>query len=110
MKIGLKAKVGIGVASAYQASGQTRAEFCREQGLALTTLDYYVRREAYQSRQKLVPVRVIQEDAPPKPGSGFTLVFSNGLRLELASDFDAPALARLISAIETYTAPRGGRD
>ena len=57
MKIGLKAKVGIGVASAYEASGQTRAVFCREQGPALTTLDYYVRREAYQSRQKLVRKR-----------------------------------------------------
>ena len=90
MKIGLKAKVGIGAAAAYQASGQTRAEFCREQGLALTTLDYYVRREAYPSQQNLVSVRMIQEDSPPKLGSGFTLVFSNGLRLEMASDFDAP--------------------
>jgi len=76
----LKAKVGIGVAAASRA------------------------------RQKLVPVRVIQEDAPPKPGSGFTLVFSNGLRLEMASDFDTPALARLIGAIETSTTHRSGRD
>jgi len=31
---------------------------------------------AYRARQKLVAVRVIQEDAAPKPDSGFTLVFS----------------------------------
>jgi len=56
MKIGRKAKVGIGVLAVYRAIGQTRAEFCREQGLPVTTLDDSVRREAYRSQQKLVSV------------------------------------------------------
>ena len=109
MKFGREAKVGIGVAAAYRASGQTRAEFCREQGLPVTTLDYYLRRELHHSQQKLIPVRVIPEAAPTKPGSGFTLVLSNGLRLEMAADFDAPALARLIAAIQTSTEISSGR-
>ena len=77
MKFGREAKVGIGVAAAYRASGQTRAEFCREQGLPVTTLDYYLRREVHHSQQKLIPVRVIPEAAPTKPGSGFTLVLTD---------------------------------
>ena len=72
MKFGREAKVGIGVAAAYRASGQTRT-------------------------------------GPTKPGSGFTLVQTNGLRLEMAVDFDAPALARLIAAIQTSTEISSGR-
>lgn len=109
MKVGRESKVGIGVAAAYRASGQTRAEFCRKQGMPVTTLDYYLRRDAYQSRQKLVPVRVVQEAATMKPGSAFTLVLTNGLRLEMAVDFDGPALARLIAVIATSTGTSTGR-
>ena len=110
MKVGRESKVGIGVAAAYRASGQTRGEFCRKRGMPVTTLDYYLRRDAYQSRQKLVPVRVVQGAAPTKAGSGFTLVLTNGLRLEMAVDFDAPALSRLIAAIQMPTEISTGRD
>ena len=110
MKFGREAKVGIGVAAAYRASGQTRAEFCRKQGLRVTKLDYYLRREIHHSQQKLIPVRVIPEAAPAEFGSGFTLVLTNGLRLEMALDFDAPALARLIAAIQMPTEISTGRD
>jgi len=38
---------------------------------------------------------VIRDVALPKLGRGFTLIFTNGLRLEMAANFDADTLARL---------------
>ena len=84
-------------------------EFCRKQGMPVTKLDYYLRRDVHHSQQKLIPVRVIQEAAQTKPGSGFTLVLTNGLRLEMAADFDGPALARFIGMIKTSTEISTGR-
>ena len=61
MKQGQTANVGIGVAAEYRGSGKTRAEFCRERGIAVTMLDYYLRRDGAKGRQRLEPVRVEEE-------------------------------------------------
>ena len=96
MKLGQPAYVGIGVAAEYRVSGKTRAEFCRERGMAVTTLDYYLRGDGAKGRQRLVPVRVEEEER----GSGFTLALGNGRRIELAVDFDEIGLSRLVAVLE----------
>ena len=98
MKLGKKAYAGLGVVEEYRESGKTRAEFCRSRGLALSTLDYYVRRDRVQPRQRILPVRVADEVQPGR--NGFTVVLRNGRRIELAGDFDEAGLARLIPMLE----------
>ena len=98
MKLGQTAYVGIGVAGEYRGSGKTRAEFCRERGIAVTTLDYYLRRDGAKGRQRLVPVRVEEEET--ERGSGFTLALGNGRRIALAADFDEVGLSRLVAVLE----------
>lgn len=98
MKLGQTAYVGIGVAAEYRVSGKTRAEFCRERGMAVTRLDYYLRGDGAKGRQKLVPVRVEEEEK--ERGSGFTLALVNGRRIELAVDFDEIGLSRLVAVLE----------
>ena len=98
MKLGQTAYVGIGVAAEYRGSGKTRAEFSRERGIAVTTLDYYLRRDGAKGRQKLVPVRVVEEEK--ERGSGFTLALGNGRRVEMRADFDEDGLARLVALLE----------
>ncbi len=88
----------MGVAGEYRGSGKTRAEFSRERGLALTTLDYYLRREREQHKQKLVPVKVIAEGK--STGSGFTVVVGRNRRVEMAADFDEAGLGRLVAVLE----------
>ena len=89
-------QVGIGVAAKYRGSGKTRAEFCRERGIAVTTLDYYLRRDGAKGRQRLV--RVVEEEK--EWGSGFTLALGNRRRIELAVDFDEIGLSRLVAVLE----------
>ena len=47
----------------------------------------------------LVPVR-LYADGPSCAGSGLTLVAGNGLRIELASGFDATTLQRVLATLE----------
>ena len=83
MNLGQTVQVGIGVAAKYRGSGKTRAEFCRERGITVTTLDYYLRRDGAKGRQRLVPVRVEEEEK--EWGSGFTLALGNGRRISTRS-------------------------
>ena len=66
--------------------------------MAVTTLDYYLRRDGVKRRQRLVPVRVVEEEK--ERGSGFTLALWNGRRIELAADFDEIGLSRLVAVLE----------
>ena len=74
-------QVGIGVVAKYRGSGKTRAEFCRERGITVTTLDYYLRRDGAKGRQRLV--RGVEEEK--EWGSGFTLTLGNGRRISTRS-------------------------
>jgi hypothetical protein len=109
MKIGKTAYSGLGVAEAYRTSGKRRADFCRERGLTLSTLDYYLRRDrpAVKSLQKppeaaqqrLVPVHVVGREAA-RP-SGLVVELGNGRRIEVTADFDEASLLRLIAVLES---------
>src|SRR3954469_18283023 len=62
----------------YQASGMTRIAYCQQSGVALSTLDRYLRRHG-GTRQRLIRVRVAKA---PESDRGFVLVLGNGRRIE----------------------------
>lgn len=81
----------------YRASGMTRIAYCQQNGVALSTLDRYLRRNAGK-RQRLIRVRV---GAAPEPDRGFVLVLGKGRRIESGWGFGEADLARLIRVAES---------
>jgi hypothetical protein len=81
----------------YRQSGEGRTEYCRRQGIPVTTLDYYLRRQALKARPRLARVRLT---APAEPAARFALVLLNGRRIESGWSFRDTDLARLIRIAE----------
>lgn len=80
----------------YRQSGEGRTEYCRRQGIPVTTLDYYVRRQTLKTRPRLARVK-LTTSAPP---TSFALVLRNGRRIECDWNFRDTDLARLIRIAE----------
>lgn len=81
----------------YRTSGLTQNEYCRQAGIALSTLSRHLRRHE-GTGQRLIRVRV---GSAPEPDRGFVLVLSNGRRIESGWRFGDAELARLIRVAET---------
>src|SRR5271156_6060238 len=82
----------------YEASGLTRTEYCRREGIAATALDYYRRRKARKEKGRLV--KVVVQTEPAGPHSVFVLVLANGRRIESGWRYGEADLARLIRICE----------
>ena len=80
----------------YRASRLTQIEFCRQAGIALSTLGRHLRRHG-GAGQHLIQVRV---EAAREPDQGFVLVLGNGQRIEAGWRFSDAELARLIRVAE----------
>jgi hypothetical protein len=88
----------------YESSGLSRIEFCRERGLALSTLGRYRRRErqAPAGSRALLAVEVSGR-APASlgaTGSALAVVLRGGRRIEVGRGFDACALEQLVRVLE----------
>jgi len=81
----------------YRGSGMKRADYCRSQGIPVTTLDYYLHREGQQARPRLAKVTVTSEGPVTKD---FALVLRNGRRIESLWNFPEADLSRLIRIAE----------
>ena len=79
----------------FAKSGMTRREYCAKHGIGMSTLDYW--RRAYRKRKPKL-VRVAIQEAEPL--TGFTLVLTNGRRIESSWRFGDTDLQRLIRAAE----------
>ncbi len=91
--------------AAYEASGQSRREFCVQHGLAVPTLDLYrkrVRQSAAGTRLLAVEVRPALRPAASASASplGLTVVLKNGRRIEMGGPFDPGLLTELIGLLE----------
>jgi len=91
----------------FEASGLSRGQFCRSQGLALITLNRYLKRvhgacANDAARCELVPaeLRGMNPGADREESGGLTVVLSGGRRIEVGAAFDAPTLQRLVQALE----------
>jgi hypothetical protein len=80
----------------YLASGVTQKEYCRQTGMALSTLGRYLRRHS-DPAQRLIRMNV---ESAPEPDGGFVLVLGNGRRIESGWRFGDGDLARLIRVAE----------
>jgi hypothetical protein len=85
----------------FEQSRMTRKVFCRLQGIALHTLDYYRHKQKSQEQRKagqLLPVELVG----PLPGRGCHLrvELGNGRRIAVEEGFDASLLKRLVAALE----------
>jgi hypothetical protein len=80
----------------YRSSGLTQIEYCRQTGMALSTLGRYLRRHG-GAEQELIRVKV---ESTAEPGAGFALVLGNGRRIESDWRFGEAELARLIRVAE----------
>lgn len=90
----------------YEASGQSRTEFCRSHGLVLSTLDRYLRKYRAVSGANpslvgsaLLPVKI----AMPARGSAekaLAVVLPRGRKVEVDIGFDAATLARVVAVLE----------
>jgi hypothetical protein len=80
----------------YRASGMTQAAYCRQAGIAFSTLGRYLRRRD-GSDQRLLRVNL---ESAPNADRGFVLVLGNGRRIESGWRFGDAELARLIRIAE----------
>ena len=91
----------------YEASGLSRVEFCRKQGLSLATLARYRKRQAQGSpvpENRWVAVEV-SAGGPALGGpasSGLAVALRGGRRIEVGCGFDARTLAQLLGVLERY--------
>jgi transposase-like protein len=81
----------------YRKREVTRAEYCRQQGISPTTLDYYLRRYGTKPARF---ARVKISGQPAEPAAAFALVLRNGRRIESAWNFRDADLGRLIRVAE----------
>ena|SRR5437660_8019555 len=93
------------VVAEYESSGLSRIEFCRERGVALSTLGRYRSRQQRQApadNNALLAVEVSGRAPSPigTTGSVLTVVLRSGRRIEVGRGFDAGALAQLVRLLE----------
>ena len=90
----------------YEQSGLTRREYCRRQGVPLSTFDSYRQRRGQRPpNPALVEVKIEEEaQGQPQPGAAappvLTVVLSNGRRIEVSPGFAEAELARLLRVAE----------
>lgn len=89
----------------YEGSGLSRQQYCRREGIPVTTLDYYRQRSSRKAAaagkraaSKLVEVKV--EAATVETRSVFRLVLANGRHIESDWNFGDGEMARLIRIAE----------
>ena len=89
----------------YEASGLNRSEFCRERGLALSTLGRYRRGREQQAPACANPLLAVELSNRPQAsvaaaGSALAVVLRGGRRIEVGRGFDAGALEELLRVLE----------
>jgi hypothetical protein len=91
----------------YEVSQLSKRDFCRERGVAVSTLEAYRsgRRLGLAARPKParwmeVEVREAQSGAVEEEGSGLALVLAKGRKIEVSRSFDTATLAQLLSVLE----------
>jgi hypothetical protein len=94
------------IVSEFKGGDLTQIEFCRRQGLTLSTLGRYlsqVRASSEASKGGLVAVElaVKKGGAEPSEGCGLSVSVGSGRRIVVEAGFDADTLQRLVQVLET---------
>ena len=87
-----------------ESSGLSRIEFCREKGLALSTLGRYRKRERPTPTGSSASLAVEVSGRGPAPlgatSSALAVVLRGGRRIEVGRGFDACELEQLVRVLE----------
>ena len=92
---------GTELVEAYRSGDLTRRAFSERAGIAVSTLDYYLRREneRLKKRQRLLRVVVTVKPEESKTPE-ITVMASNGRRVEVRRGFDPELLLQVLGALE----------
>lgn len=93
--------------AAYEASGLSRVEFCRQQRLSLASLARYRKRQrptsgeaATGNRWLAVEVSGVSAAAGSGATSGLAITLPGGQRIEIGRGFDVQTLVQLMGVLE----------
>jgi hypothetical protein len=91
----------------FEASGLRQNEFCRNHGLALSSLQRQLKRRRLDKAEakkcsRLIAVELAKKDRDgnSQPICALEVVLSSGCRIEVRPDFDSDTLERLLSVLE----------
>jgi transposase-like protein len=90
----------------FEASGLSKAQFCRQHHLASSTLQRQVKRrhlnkgEAPSHRLMAVEVVSNNQNGTHRKLCGLEVVLAGGRRIEVRRDFDGATLLRLVEVLE----------
>ena len=87
----------------FEASGLGREEFCREHGLAFSTLARYRKRRKQGPGEGAGPRRWLAVELASSlqaGASGLAVVLTSGRRIEVGRGFDANTLEQLVHLLE----------
>ena len=85
------------VEAQLQESGLTQRQFAEREGVPLSTLTYWLRRERLERQSREEPTLVAVAELPISPPSSFVVVHG-GLRIEVPRDASVEEWARLRQA------------
>jgi hypothetical protein len=94
------------IVSEFRGGDLTQNEFCRRQGLVLSTLGRYLRNERASRGGReggLVAVELASKKGSSGEtiaGCGLSVMLGSGRRVVVETDFDAATLQRLVEALE----------
>jgi transcriptional regulator with XRE-family HTH domain len=93
------------ILSEFKSGELTQKEFCRRQGLTLSTLGRYLRQRSASSeasKRGLVAVElaVKKGGAEASGGCGLSVSVGSGRRIVVEAGFDAATLQRLVQVLE----------
>ena len=93
------------IVSEFKNGDLTQIQFCRRQGLTLSTLGRYLKRlrpatEASGDGLVAVELAVKKCDTMHAPGCGLSVVVASGRRIVVEAGFDAATLQRLVQVLE----------
>ncbi len=102
--VGRRSRAEIGrLVALYGSSGMGRIEFCRSQGLALSTLGRHLRKQRGKHSESKIKgverVRLMRVEVAAPVASAIVLSI-NGRRVEVGGGFDAATLAQLVTVLE----------
>jgi hypothetical protein len=96
-----------GLVVEFESSGLRSSEFCRDRGMALSTLRRHLKKHGSSKggakpSSRLVAVGVVKTDRNTNSRTivGLEVVLSGGRRIAVGHQFDSPTLGRLVKVLE----------
>ena len=85
----------------YQRSGKSQREFCEEEGIRLSTLQWWLRKTSGGAERSSMALREVEWPAlPPVSAWGLELVSPRGWTLRRREALDAAELTRLLKSLK----------